>query len=397
MNEAVNITALKERGSPFSKVGDITMALPIPTQARVKHLFAYDSQTGNLLWNKPESARAKAGAIAGHIAANGRRYVGVDGRQCLVHHVIWLWHKGSWPAQNIAPENGDYLDTRIENLIEQTAQETVAKGRLRSTNKSGVKGVWFDKAKGKWAAQIVRDYHTYFVGRFATLEEAKQALDRAREADQRELGIHEHRRDTKKTAHRRKRAWNRMIRDCGGRHKWATIEAFCADVGSPPQRGYYVAPRDASKPIGPRNFVWSAPQHDYETAEGRLNAQRVWNADNADARRDKQLRRNFGITLAKYNELLEEQNGVCAICGNPETALRMGRLLPLSVDHNHRTGAARGLLCNGCNIGIGSLAESKDRLRKAITYLDKWEAIETAPLPDNVVSLKSRRSRKDKT
>jgi hypothetical protein len=42
-----------------------------------------------------------------------------------------------------------------------------------------------------------------------------------------------------------------------------------------------------------------------------------------------------------------------------------------------------------CNIGIGSLAESPERLRAAIAYLDRWNAIETAPLPDNVVKLKS--------
>ncbi len=116
--------------------------------------------------------------------------------------------------------------------------------------------------------------------------------------------------------------------------------------------------------------------------------QRAHRAANIDHYRDKELRNRFGITRDEYNALLAEQGGVCAICDQPETAVRMGHVLPLSVDHNHRTNAIRGLLCSACNIGIGSLAESKERLLKAIAYLDKWDAIENQPLPDNVVQLK---------
>jgi hypothetical protein len=92
--------------------------------------------------------------------------------------------------------------------------------------------------------------------------------------------------------------------------------------------------------------------------------------------------------LEEYQELLEEQGGGCAICGNPETAIRMNKIVAMSVDHNHSTGKRRGLLCTACNIGIGSLAESPERLRAAIAYLEKWNAVESAPLPDNVVKLK---------
>ena len=356
------------------------------THARLLRLFDYESATGNLIWKVSESNRIKVGATAGAVARNGRRYIGVDGERQLAHRLVWFWHKGEWPSENLTPANGDYLDTRVENLVEQTAQETVTKGRLRSTNTSGVKGIWFDKGRSKWAVQTVRSYRTISYGRFDTLEEAQRVLAAAQSTEKVEIDVE--RQQLKRMNSQQRRMWNRMLRACQGKHVWSSIDDFVADVGASPAPNFYIAPRDATKPVGPDNFVWSAPKHDASTAKGRNISQQIWRAENLDKRRNKELQRTFGITLADYNALLEEQGGVCAICSQPETAIRKGRVLPLAVDHNHRTGAVRGLLCSACNIGIGSLAESKERLLKAIAYLDKWDAIENQPLPDNVVQLK---------
>jgi hypothetical protein len=81
------------------------------------------------------------------------------------------------------------------------------------------------------------------------------------------------------------------------------------------------------------------------------------------------LRDRFGITLEHYDSLLASQNDVCAICNGPETAKRNGVIRRLSVDHNHSTGAVRGLLCQKCNSGIGYFRESAELLKAAITYL----------------------------
>jgi len=59
--------------------------------------------------------------------------------------------------------------------------------------------------------------------------------------------------------------------------------------------------------------------------------------------RDRQLRRDYGITEAQYEAILAQQNGVCAICFRPPKKLRLG------VDHDHKTGRVRGLLCFRCN------------------------------------------------
>ena len=65
--------------------------------------------------------------------------------------------------------------------------------------------------------------------------------------------------------------------------------------------------------------------------------------------------------------MLDEQGGGCAIC--QKTPEENGRRL--AVDHNHTTGDVRGLLCTQCNVGLGNLGDSVERLRSAIRYLNE--------------------------
>lgn len=80
------------------------------------------------------------------------------------------------------------------------------------------------------------------------------------------------------------------------------------------------------------------------------------------ADRARALLAKYGITVKDYAAMWVRQGGECAICGTPldENA---------HVDHDHATGVVRGLLCLGCNVGIGSFAESIERLWMAIHYL----------------------------
>ena len=82
--------------------------------------------------------------------------------------------------------------------------------------------------------------------------------------------------------------------------------------------------------------------------------------------RDSSLRFRHGITQANYEEILALQGGVCAICRHkyPEA---------LCVDHDHRTGVLRGLLCQRCNRGLGLLRDDEDVLARAIEYLRRWD------------------------
>jgi hypothetical protein len=94
---------------------------------------------------------------------------------------------------------------------------------------------------------------------------------------------------------------------------------------------------------------------------------------NPDRWRSADLKKSFGITLDQYNVLLEEQNGVCAICGNPETVIdnRTKQHRSLAVDHCHTTKKVRGLLCMGCNQGIGNFRENPQFLVSATSYVMK--------------------------
>ena len=102
--------------------------------------------------------------------------------------------------------------------------------------------------------------------------------------------------------------------------------------------------------------------------------------------KERHLQKKFSISLAEYGEMLVAQGGKCAICNQPEMQLRNGTKKSLAVDHDHATGKIRGLLCTGCNQGIGKLKDDRNVLLSAIQYLDKHS--ENNP---NVVSLTNRK------
>ena len=75
------------------------------------------------------------------------------------------------------------------------------------------------------------------------------------------------------------------------------------------------------------------------------------------------LKRKFGITPDDYKQMLKKQSGCCAICSFPQN----GRCL--DVDHDHKTGKLRGLLCRRCNLGIGKFKDNLILLDVASMYL----------------------------
>jgi len=81
--------------------------------------------------------------------------------------------------------------------------------------------------------------------------------------------------------------------------------------------------------------------------------------------------KKYGLTMEDYGFELDNQNYVCAICGQPETSVFKGTVRRLSVDHNHKTGCYRGLLCGRCNKAIGMFKDDIAILKQAIQYLER--------------------------
>ena len=195
----------------------------------------------------------------------------------------------------------------------------------------------------------------------------------------------------------------RRCRDCGD---WKPLDDFCANSRRPDGRGSYCKPcfnerskasyarrvaarfnrevRQARvvpdghrfcpdcktvKPIDefPRNRGDRSGYHSYckpcHNARGVETKQRLYGGN-----REYHLRRRYGIGEKEFGELLAEQGGVCAICGaaNPE-----------HVDHDHRNGWVRGILCFNCNGGLGQFRDNVGHLSEAITYLkgSTWQRV----------------------
>lgn len=87
-----------------------------------------------------------------------------------------------------------------------------------------------------------------------------------------------------------------------------------------------------------------------------------------DRHADNNLRWRLGVPWGTYAQMLEAQEGKCAICETADPGARISRF---HVDHDKETGIVRGLLCSRCNTGIGQLRHSKPLLLSAIEYLDR--------------------------
>lgn len=86
-----------------------------------------------------------------------------------------------------------------------------------------------------------------------------------------------------------------------------------------------------------------------------------------EQQRDYMLRMRHGISLDDYTLLLESQKGACAICERSKNLPGNGKRL--HVDHDHKTGIIRGLLCHDCNLVLGNAHDSMEILKAALKYL----------------------------
>lgn len=145
-----------------------------PSQEFLCETFDYDE--GKLYWKKNFTYKIKKGNLAGTKNSRGYFQVGMNGKLYLIHRIIFKMHNG------YLPQYLDHIDTnrennRIENLRPATSSENHHNASKRTDNKSGVKGVCWDKRRSKWRASCHLNGVQYCAGLYDSIEEAKKQLE----------------------------------------------------------------------------------------------------------------------------------------------------------------------------------------------------------------------------
>lgn len=119
--------------------------------------------------------------------------------------------------------------------------------------------------------------------------------------------------------------------------------------------------------------LYHAPGHAYcRECANAMKRERYQAKGGKEAVYAQNLRNNYGMTVAEYEARAERQGGRCAICGTtPDHRLH--------VDHDHRTGAVRDLLCRPCNYALGNAQDSLRVVRAMVAYLERHEQENAEP------------------
>lgn len=193
------------------------------------------------------------------------------------------------------------------------------------------------------------------------------------------------------------RCWNAVMRYRLAEvvPEWRDLWKFVGDIGNTrPTAKHLLKRRDDSQPLGPTNFYWQEPRTSGSSADekaARRDYMRAYNTVNASKLVERELRKRYGIGLDDYQRMLEAQGGVCAICGQPETRVdhRTKKVSRLAVDHDHKTGDVRGLLCHAHNNSLGHFGDDPVLLTSAIAYLAKHSNDAAAVIGAAITQLQS--------
>lgn len=174
------------------------------SQEYVRKLFSYNQITGELAWRPRNSSEFKtersfrswssrhANKRAGGVTCAGCgkykfRRVRVDGRLYTEHRLAWLWMTGEYDGVEIDHINHDATDNRWSNLRRVDRAQNCRNSSKRCDNSSGVSGVTWNKARGRWQAQVAMtdsgSRKTFYLGLYDDKEIAKFAAREFMEAN----------------------------------------------------------------------------------------------------------------------------------------------------------------------------------------------------------------------
>jgi hypothetical protein len=154
---------------------------------------------------------------------------------------------------------------------------------------------------------------------------------------------------------------------------WKDFWQFVRDVGERPTPEHKLRKLSPKEPWSATNFRWVAPKFEgLKHSDDPLRYSRLMAADRVVQRRHSVVMKAYGLSAVEYEAMKAAQGNRCAICREEERVMHrtLGTPRDLSVDHCHKTGAVRALLCSQCNGGLGNFCDDPERLRAAIKYLE---------------------------
>lgn len=154
---------------------------PFIDPAKIRRLLAYERETGTFRWNVNKSSNARKGQLAGCNKEDGRRIIRIDGRLEFGNRLAWVYVTGQQPVGVIDHIDGDPSNDSFSNLRDVSHSENLQnQKRPRSDNKLNALGVSWDKGRKKFRAQINVNGENRFLGRFITIDLAKEAYMKAK-------------------------------------------------------------------------------------------------------------------------------------------------------------------------------------------------------------------------
>lgn len=145
------------------------------TQGILKEHLNYDEETGNFTRKKICSNYIKVGQVAGSINDSGYIIICLLGKRYRAHHLAWLYMYGKFPEKHIDHKDLNKTNNKISNLREASKRDNALNTTKRIDNKSGYKGVSWNKNHSKWVAKTKLNGKYITLGLFHDLLEAAKA------------------------------------------------------------------------------------------------------------------------------------------------------------------------------------------------------------------------------
>lgn len=146
----------------------------------LRHLFNYDPETGVITRRVKMNRSGAAGYVVG-VPLLGYLRATVLRQNYGCHRIAWALHYGEWPDMHLDHINGIRTDNRIVNLREVTTAQNSFNSSLSKRSASGIKGVSWSVASGKWQGYVGFENTRHHVGFFDNLTDADAAVRTARE------------------------------------------------------------------------------------------------------------------------------------------------------------------------------------------------------------------------